>query len=242
MLALIKGAAAIGQQYIASTENQENTEYPIDESPPSFTSADLAFPYVAGYAFYEYLINEFGNTAIRNALSNPPISTEQVLHPKKYVYKEVPLPVQDISLSIALGDNWALINSDTLGEWKTYLYLAYNFDEKSGIADSTAQEAAKGWGGDQFLVYQDINTGQSILYAHWLWDSPSEAEEFGSAIVQKFNLQYDSSKFSYQNAECWGGAEGLDSVCLVSKNNQHYLIAAPDIDTSSKLSTYISTQ
>jgi hypothetical protein len=92
----------------------------------------------------------------------PPDSTEQVLHPDKYLRVEEPLRV---SLDVALGSGWRRTASGTWGEFQT--------------RELVGERAAAGWGGDRYELWH--GPGGDVLAMRWRWDTPRDAREFASA-------------------------------------------------------------
>src|SRR5439155_16288511 len=105
-----------------------------------------AFPYTDGMGFVSLLYGQGGWPAVAQAFANPPRSTEQVLHPVKYVAGDEPVQVRLPNLSAALGGGWRALAEDTLGELYMRIYLEHylNIDQ--------AGAAAMGWGGDRYQV------------------------------------------------------------------------------------------
>ena len=87
------------------------------------------------------------------AFLRPPASSEQVMHPRKYLRFEDPV---DVPLRGRDG---------TLGEWATWQLL-----DLAGGTD--ADEAAAGWGGDSYSVSDDE------VKVRWAWDTPRDRAEF----------------------------------------------------------------
>jgi hypothetical protein len=103
---------------------------------PPFLQAQLLFPYTGGMAFVQELVRRARGRWTLVDLADrvrPPDSTEQVLHPEKYLRVEQPLPV---SLRVDLGPGWRRTASGTWGEWAT--------------RELVGEEAAAGWGGDRY--------------------------------------------------------------------------------------------
>jgi hypothetical protein len=143
---------------------------------PPFLTAQLLFPYTAGERFVTRLLDIGGgrwdvvNAALR---FRPPASTEQVMHPRKYVRVEQPWRVSLRGPVAALGDGWRLLHATTFGEWQTQKLLA-----RAG--GTGAPEAAAGWGGDRYAL---LARGDArALVARWTWDSPRDAAEFAVAL------------------------------------------------------------
>jgi hypothetical protein len=174
------------------------------EPPPPYFGMESMFPYVMGYIFVDYLYQRGGWEAINQAYDNLPVTTEQILHPEKYVAGEVGTTVKDPLLSETLDPEWRLLKQEVLGEWESFLLLAYSSNPNAQLADETAFIAVDGWGGDSYQVYYNNETAQSLLAAHWTWETTSDANEFYSALTDSL-----SGRFMYAavdgpgNGDCW---------------------------------------
>jgi hypothetical protein len=114
-----------------------------------------------GRKFVEMLYQQGGWAAVNKAYDNLPASTEQMLHPDKYLAGEKPIEVASVPLTGVIGGDWQLIADETLGEWRTYLLLSAGVDEAARLSEETAQQAAAGWGGD--LVHLRPRPGRRSL-------------------------------------------------------------------------------
>lgn len=142
------------------------------------------FPYREGREFAEALFQSGGWEAINRAYSSPPHSTEQVLHPERYLAgQDGPARVAVPDLGNVLDEGWTLLLEDTLGEFVTGLYL------DAVLPEETAWEAAKGWGGDTFVVWEHED-GNRVLVWRTMWDSTAEAKEFERALVALIPQRY----------------------------------------------------
>lgn len=131
-----------------------------------------AFPYVQGARWAAALQEAGGWDALDRAYARVPCSTEQILHPERYVDDE---PVEDPTipdLQSILGEGWRLVQEDTLGEWLLGLHLAAYLDD-----DALAEQAAGGWAGDRFALWEGPD-GEQVLVWRTVWDSRDEAVEF----------------------------------------------------------------
>jgi hypothetical protein len=159
---------------------------------PSYVERTLLFSYTAGERFVSQLYDATGNWALVNAAlkSAPPVSTEQIIHPEKYVPFEPPLPVR-LRMAPVLGSAWSRTSGGTLGELDTRELLR--------LGDIPASDAAAaGWGGGRYELWQ--RDGQAppgcgkpcpardALVLAWRWDTARDAREFEPVLreyVQK---------------------------------------------------------
>jgi hypothetical protein len=182
--ALIEGDATLSgllyaRQYMSESDFEQllkesgSTEV-LDRAPP-YIRESLIFPYREGVQFVSALYQLGGTNAINAAFSDPPHSSEQILHPEKYLLtpRDEPLPVTLPALTATLGGGWTYRDSDTLGEFDVGVLLREN-----GVGKP--DQAVAGWGGTRYALYQKGDASVIILGSRW--DSPKDAEEFASAM------------------------------------------------------------
>ncbi len=198
--ALIEGdATALGNDYL--TENpglllgitQALAGGDIDASlldtAPPIIARTLLFPYEAGLTFVTALREDGGWEAVDAAYADPPTSTEQILHPEKYLDRDEPTTVTLSNLEAAL-DGYRILDENNLGEFQTRVLL-----EGGGDTD-VAITAAAGWDGDRYAL---LASGQDeVLVWETVWDSEADAEEFTAALratdEARFNAAYAESE------------------------------------------------
>ncbi len=146
-------------------------------APPIFRDS-LTFPYFQGMLFTLALAGQDGWQGVHRAYRSPPLSTEQVLHPAKYL-TDVDLPqrvdIPDLT-ELLKPAGWKHLGGNCLGELQTGIMLKRVFGGK---------QAATGWDGDRYEVFcspvVDSTEGPLALIYVSVWDSPTDAEEFAAA-------------------------------------------------------------
>jgi len=149
---------------------------------PPYVLASLLFPYEQGKRFVEDLYRRLGGWGLVDyALRRrPPASSEQVLHLRKYLADERPMPVY-LPPARALGVGWHAAEHGTVGEFDTRQIL------RAGGAAGSAVTAAEGWGGGRYALWR---TGplpdrgcaapcrpRDALVLRWRWDTERDAGE-----------------------------------------------------------------
>ncbi len=156
----------------------------VDEilAAPPYLRDSLLFPYQEGQRFVAELYARGGNAAIDAAFLNPPQSTEQVLHPQKYLNsnKDVPKPV---SLIIKASPSWKKLHENVVGELGIRSFFSEILDEEK------AAHVAAGWGGDRYILY-GIASDQRILVWKTVWDTEKDAREFFDALEGFYRIRY----------------------------------------------------
>jgi hypothetical protein len=175
-------------------------------------------------------------SAVDALWSEPPLSTEQILHPEKYDACETPIPV-DAAMLPALTGFGRPLGSDVLGEWAIRTWLA------ATLPAEIAARAATGWGGDRAGIYarqtpapvpapaDGGSAAPSMEPLAWLtvWDDAAEADDFARAAAQRLAKlsaadapdEEDDRHTIFRTASgAFGLARRNDAVAL--------LLAAPD--------------
>ena len=153
---------------------------------PPYVEASLTFPYLKGSQFVSKLYAIGGWTLVNAAFERPPVSTEQVLHPERYLRVEQPdrLTLRTGSL---LGPGWRRLAGGELGEFDTAELL------DRGDADN-ASESAKGWGGGRYDLWRagplpdracpaPCRRRDALVLA-WSWDTDRDARQFKPALAR----------------------------------------------------------
>jgi len=196
-----------------------------NDFPPPYAGADSLFPYDQGLAFVNALY-ERGNWAeVNRAYESLPASTEQIMHVEKFLNHEGPIDVPARDVASLLDSNWRLLTHDTLGEWTTYLMLAYAADESAQVDLATADRAAKGWGGDTYQVFYNDGTDQAVLVADWAWDTASDAGDFRTALKGMLTNRYRGAELPSARGRCW--SVGDEASCVLGGAREVVWILGP---------------
>jgi hypothetical protein len=166
---------------------------PVLSSAPQVYQEDLTFPYSVGTQFVNVLFQQGGWEAVNQAYLNPPLSTEQIMHPERFP-ADVPLEAGLPDLLPVLGQGWALLDQDSLGEWHTLLLLSSGIDPEARLSMEAAYPAVTGWGGDVYQVYFNSGAQQVVLVLKTRWDTIADAEEFYAALNQHVVARFDLSE------------------------------------------------
>lgn len=141
-------------------------------APPIFRES-LTFPYFQGMLFVLDVAQQEGWQSVHGAYDSPPVSTEQIMHPRKYTTDvDWPQRVTIPDVSSQLGEDWKHLGGNCLGELQTSIM----FNRVAG-----GRRAAEGWDGDRYDVFQHA-AGYLALVSVSIWDSPQDAQEFADAF------------------------------------------------------------
>lgn len=166
---LAHGLIAQGATIFVAQRSAATAANPVLREAPAILRETLLSRYTDGLLFVSRLyLSTRSWAAVDNAFTDLPQSTEQVLHPEKYLSREAPITV--VLPEVPSLASYRTVVEETLGELETGVFLA------QGTSSDRNSEAAAGWGGDRIRVYQ---TGASFS-AVWssIWDSELDADEF----------------------------------------------------------------
>jgi hypothetical protein len=167
--------------------NSQNSDTPALRTAPSVIRETLIFPYLSGASFIQKLVEQSSWQKVSQAYQNLPESTEQILHPEKYLQKESPVKVTQPDLAASPGKDWKSSDIDVLGEFTYYLILS------QFLSKSEAQRAAAGWGGDQAVFYDRAVEGDVIVLQS-TWDTEKDATELFNAYISRTQKRYSTAK------------------------------------------------
>jgi hypothetical protein len=175
------------EQMLSMVGNSEDADE-LDSIPP-FILEILVGNYMKGAAFV-YAVQEKGWAEVEKLYKEyPPQSTEQILHPEKWVARENPSSItwKDLKKEKALKD-WELLDDDVVGEIQWRIIFKVN-----GMA-TEANAAAAGWDGDRYAVFKRKKSDETMMLLRTSWDSEAEASEFADAYQRALAVKYTGSK------------------------------------------------
>jgi hypothetical protein len=141
--------------------------FPVFDSAPLYLRESLLFPYTKGFLFQQAVIVKMGQAGFTEVYKNPPLSTQQIIHPEKYLSKVVPLkpvlPKFDLKGYDELVDG-------SLGEFDhDVLFRQYG-------AEADGKFAQK-WRGGQFRILEHKKDKNTVLLYVSEWDDELGAKE-----------------------------------------------------------------
>jgi len=186
--ALVEGDSTLTEQYwllqySTRQDQQDIMEFqssyssPVYDSAPNFMKEDFLFPYIKGMEFVSYLYESGGWDAVDAAFLNPPVSTEQILHPEKYP-SDKPVVVEMPDFSTILDRNWEEIDRNVMGEWYSYLILAKGRTSQFMMDEEDSAAAAAGWAGDTYVYYTPSDSNDYLFAWRSRWETGDDMNEF----------------------------------------------------------------
>jgi hypothetical protein len=178
------------------------------DKAPLVIRESMIFPYRAGLTFVAALRRRQPWTAVDAAFVKPPRSTEQILHPDRYLADDKPVAI-DISPPTWLT-GYTIKHNTVWGELGFALFL-----RSHGIDPATATTAAEGWGGDRAVVFArdgETRPQRGLAIARTEWDTEADAIEAHEATVKALDIAVMGAVIDHSaNRTRWLGLDGLVS-------------------------------
>ncbi len=202
---------------------------PVYDSAPVYLQKDLLFPYQFGLEFVYSLNDKGGYALVDQAFRNPPKTTEQILHPDKFP-AEGAINVSLPNVQSVLPETWVKIDENMLGEWYSYLVMAYGHEKQFALPESTARTAAAGWGGDRYALFVDPSGKEIVFLLESVWDTENDAREYISAMSQYGTERWGST--DHKGKETFQWKSTTDGSVFIGRNGAKTLwVIAPDEST-----------
>ena len=155
-----------------ATEGQRDPEL---AQAPAILRVTLLSSYLDGLLFCAALHRQGGWEAVNQAHRQPPVSTEQILHPERYLAGERPDEVEVPELPALADAGYERLDDDRLGELEMRVYFG---QENDGVDEA----AADGWSGDHLVAYR--RDGNIAIVWFTVWDNAAQASEAATAAVR----------------------------------------------------------
>jgi len=150
------------------------------KNTPLVLREGMIFPYMAGMQFVVHFRRHNKWKRIDRIYRKPPLSTEHILHPKKYVNYERPDTITPRRISTLKG--YEKVHKNITGELGLAIFL-----RQHGVPTAKANAAAAGWGGDTTVLYAPRGhrgtVAGSIGIIATVWDNDKQAIEFMEALT-----------------------------------------------------------
>lgn len=146
-------ASLIDQQALDEAEKD-----PVMQKAPQFIRDDLLFPYVAGAAFTQQVLkatNGWGD--FHKVFENPPVSTQQILHPEMYLAGIKPPPLTLPKLKPILPHGWKELDQNVMGEYGLNEVL------KQFLSADDAARLSPDWSADRYSISESSDKQQTLL-------------------------------------------------------------------------------
>jgi hypothetical protein len=173
-------------------------QFPVFDSAPLYLRSSLIFPYTKGMLFQNALILRLGPAGFAEVFRNPPISTQQIIHPDRYfagakpTEPELPDP--------KLGKQYKSLVGGTLGEMEHGILL----EQYTG--KDRAAAIAPHWRGSRFEVLEQGQRGRAVLLYSVDWDGEEPAKDYFTAYLQVLSKKWKTLTVASERPDAVDGS------------------------------------
>lgn len=152
--------------------DEANKDPKLAAAPP-FIRDELLFPYLGGIGFIQqFLKAHTGWQDLHLLFENPPVSTQQIIHPQLYQKGVQPEKVTLPDWKGIAPSNWKLLDENVLGEFGLNEVL------KQFLGPQRADAISPMWTGDRYAIFEDQDGAGSHLVFRVTLDTPEDAARF----------------------------------------------------------------
>jgi hypothetical protein len=182
----------------------EMSSTPQMAKAPPFLRDVLLFPYLAGAVFAQEVLKAGPSwKEFTRVFAQPPLSTQQILHPEKYLNGVAPVAVDLPDLTRNLPAGWKKLDDNVMGEFGTHAMLKQLLDEERAASVSPQ------WVGDRYAIYEQERTKElALVFRIRFADEQAATRYFGlysGALEEKYKTRTQlfrrPSFFSFESEE-----------------------------------------
>ena len=160
---------------------------------PGYIRDELLFPYLAGTGFsQQFLKAHSGWKDLHLIFQNPPVSTQQIIHPELYLSNVKPESVVLPDWKNLAPDDWKLLEENVLGEFGLGEVL------KQFLGQQRADMISSAWKGDRYALFESAKTKNTSLVFRIALDNPEDAARFFGQYSELLELKHTDRKELYR--------------------------------------------
>jgi len=156
---------------------------------PGIIRDELLFPYLDGATFsQQFLKAHSGWGDLKLLFENPPVSTQQIIHPDLYLKGVSPEKVSLPDWKDIVPADWKLLEENVMGE--------FGFGEvlKQFLGQLRADALSPAWAGDRYAVFEDSKSKQTLLVFRIALDNDEDAARFCGQYSEALELKHSSRR------------------------------------------------
>ncbi len=153
---------------------------------PPYLRDELMFPYLSGTTFTQrFLRANSGWADFHRVFENPPVSTQQILHPELYFNGSTPKPPAPLDFKGLVPAAWNKLDENVLGEFGLQELL------KQFLGEERATRLAPAWAGDRYAIFEQPRSKQLLLVFRLRLASDPDAARFFGSFSEALERKYD---------------------------------------------------
>jgi hypothetical protein len=206
---------------IRSGAVEEMDKDPNLAKAPGYIRDELLFPYLAGTSFSQQFLKAHDGWKDLNLLfKDPPVSTQQILHPQLYLTNVKPAAVTLPEWKGLVPGDWKFLEENVLGEFGLQEVL------KQFLGQDRADALAAAWAGDRYALFENTKTKETPLVLRLVLDNTEDAVRFFGQYSEVLELKHKTrtalfrrpNYFQFQSDSGGVFLRCVGTTCLVVEN------------------------
>lgn len=166
---------------------------PVYDKAPLYIRESLIFPYTAGMKFQQAVLEKFGPRGFLEVFRRPPVSTQQVLHPEKYLSGSGALAVELPEWKSRKG--YRTLAEGSVGEFDYAVLLRQYLNE-----DAT-RRIAPAWRGGRYRLLEHKRSRRTVLLQASRWETDQKAAEFFAAYRRVLERKWKAMELAREETD-----------------------------------------
>jgi hypothetical protein len=164
----------------------------VDSSPelakaPKVLQDELLFPYLAGTTFTQRVLKASGGWPdFHKVYENPPVSTQQIMHPDLYFQGIVPPKIALPETAGLISADWKKLDENNMGEFGLLEIF------KQFLAKDRATSLAGAWSADRYALFENQKNKRTLLIFRIRLASDADAARFFGGYSEVLESKYDT--------------------------------------------------
>jgi hypothetical protein len=162
------------------------SDSPELSSAPLVIQEEMLFPYIAGSTFSQHVLRAYGGwTGLHKLFENPPVSSQQIIHPDLYLQGVMPKVVSLVPMIKAIPHGWKKLDENIVGElfWRVVL--------EQFLGQERASDLAPSWAGDRYAVFEQQHGGPTLLVVRLELADAAGASRFFGGYSQVLEMKHE---------------------------------------------------
>lgn len=202
---------------------------------PIYIRDSLIFPYLAGVTFtQQFLKAHNGWQDLHLIFEHPPVSTQQIMHPEKYLADVQPVAIKLPDWKAAAPSDWKLLEENVMGEFGVEELL------KQFLGEYAAKLTSPGWTGDRYAVFEDSKDKTLPIVFVLDMDSEEDAARFFGQYSSALEMKYQTRTHLLRQANFFGFQTDGGSVFVKHQGTQCLVVEEASRDTFDKIDQAIT--
>jgi hypothetical protein len=188
---------------------------------PLYIRDELLFPYLAGTGFsQQFLKTHSGWKDLHLIFENPPVSTQQIIHPDLYASNVRPEAVTLPDWKGLVPQDWKFLEENVMGEFGLGEVL------KQFVGQERADRISPAWKGDRYAIFESSTPKKTSLVFRVALDNPDDTARFFGQYSEVLELKHTDRKelfrrpnfFQFQTDAGGVFLHCAGTTCLVVEN------------------------